>query len=310
MSIYQAKDFLETADGLLFAVVAEGQEQGRVLCLLRYRQQAGVWRKLSTEQANEYLKQHHPDHCFHAPSIDADVHGVRPEQVIRHLRPQSVLQQYLEQAPGDEVVADLQALCGLLEAHGLPLSAFGVTGSLLVGVQGPASDIDLVCYQRDVFHQTRYCVQALMAQNKLQALDDADWLEAYRRRGCDFPFDDYVWHEQRKYNKAMIHRRKFDLSLVIPERAPVSLKARKLGRTQIQARITDDEWGFDYPARWRIDAADIDEIVCFTATYTGQAQKGEQVAVAGQLEVDDSGGRRIIVGSDREAIGEYIRVSR
>jgi predicted nucleotidyltransferase len=35
---------------------------------------------------------------------------------------------------------------------------------------------------------------------------------------------------------------------------------------------------------------------------------GETVEVAGQLEVDDQGMQRIVVGSNREALGEFIRV--
>lgn len=308
MRIYKAKDFVETAEGLVFAVLAEGQELGRIRCSLRYQQQHGVWKKLPTQQANHYLQQSHADYLFYAPSMDAQVHGVRPEQVVRHLCPQQGLQRSLQQVASDVVLADLQALCALLEANDLPLSAFGVTGSLLVGAQGPASDIDLVCYQRDVFHQTRRCVQTLMKQNQLQDLGHADWLDAYQRRGCDFPFDDYVWHERRKYNKGLIQGRKFDLSLVSPGQNQITACLRKWGMTQLQAVITDDSYSFDYPARWSIDAADIQEVICYTATYTGQAQKGEQVMIAGQLEEDVSGRRRILVGSDREAVGESIRV--
>jgi len=310
MTLYQAKDFLETAEGLRFAVVVDGEVQGRICCHLRYVQRDGVWCKLSTAQASEYLRRYHPDYLYHVEAIAAEVHGVSPEQVIRHFQPREMLRQRLAQQASDQVVSDLQALCGLFASHGFPLSSFGVTGSLLLGTQSADSDIDLICYQREIFHQARDWVQASIAQNTLQALDDADWLDAYRRRGCDFPFDDYVWHELRKYNKAMIQGRKFDLSLVTTTPIPTGGQARKLGFTRLKARIIDDVFAFDHPARWRIDSPDIDEVVCFTATYTGQARYDEQVMIAGQLEVDDSGSRRLVVGADREAIGEYIRVLR
>jgi len=48
--------------------------------------------------------------------------------------------------------------------------------------------------------------------------------------------------------------------------------------------------------------------VCYTATYTGQAEQGERIEVAGQLEVSNTGLVRILVGSSREAEGEYIKV--
>ncbi len=51
-------------------------------------------------------------------------------------------------------------------------------------------------------------------------------------------------------------------------------------------------------------------MICFTATYSGQAQTGEWIEVSGQLEETDKGYQQIIIGADREAKGEFIRVIR
>lgn len=310
MNHFLAKDFIETAEGLLFAVVAAGVEQGRVLCFLRYRLSNGYWQKVDSETANDYLGQYFPEYLHYSPVVDAALHAVELPRIVRHYQPRQQLRHLLATPAADAVVADLQQLCRLLSEHQLPLSEVGVTGSLLVGMQKHASDIDLVFYDRELFHRARLTVQDLIAHNHCQALSDEDWLEAYQRRACDFPLDDYIWHEQRKYNKAMINQRKFDLSLVVPAVEPLGDAGRKLGFGKIEAIVTGDEFGFDYPARFAIDHAEITEILCFTATYHGQAQRGERVAVAGQVEVDASGCRRIVVGSSREAIGEYIRVLR
>ncbi|MEY3107605.1 MAG: hypothetical protein RIT35_1783, partial [Pseudomonadota bacterium] len=45
-----------------------------------------------------------------------------------------------------------------------------------------------------------------------------------------------------------------------------------------------------------------------SATYTGQAVKGETVEVSGLVEQTKEGLKRIVVGSSREAPGEYIKV--
>jgi len=176
-------------------------------------------------------------------------------------------------------------------------------------MQNHASDIDLVCYQRESFHQARNIIQALIAEDRCQALNDADWLSAYQRRACDFALDEYIWHEQRKYNKAIINQRKFDLSLLMVDQ-PTYGCFRKLGFQRIEAEVIDDRQGFDYPARFGINHPEVNSVVCFTATYTGQAKTGEHIVTAGQLEIDEFGGKRIVVGSNREAIGEFIRVLR
>ena len=73
--------------------------------------------------------------------------------------------------------------------------------------------------------------------------------------------------------------------------------------------VIDDKQAFDFPARYLIDNEMTPEVISFTHTYVGQAQKGETIEVAGAIECDSaSGQRRLVVGSTREAIGEYIKV--
>ena len=196
----------------------------------------------------------------------------------------------------------------LFEQHGLDLTQTGVTGSLLVGVQNPGSDIDLVCYGRDVFHQCRAITRKLIEQGHLQALNDQDWQQSYERRSCDLSFDDYVWHERRKCNKAVINGRKFDLNFIDHCASPEAVVYQKCGAITLQCRVIDDAHAFDYPAEFKIDHQQISSIVSFTATYTGQAVSGEMVEVSGVLEQSEQGVKRIVVGSSREAHGEYIKV--
>jgi predicted nucleotidyltransferase len=51
-------------------------------------------------------------------------------------------------------------------------------------------------------------------------------------------------------------------------------------------------------------------VVSFTATYTGQAVNGELIEIAGVVEQNAHGVKRIVIGSSREAHGEYIKVIR
>jgi len=49
-------------------------------------------------------------------------------------------------------------------------------------------------------------------------------------------------------------------------------------------------------------------VLCYTATYTGQAEKNEWIEVSGALEIGSDGRQRILVGSTREAKGQFIKV--
>ncbi|MGZ8928784.1 MAG: nucleotidyltransferase domain-containing protein, partial [Methylobacter sp.] len=250
--MFFAKDFIETAEGLIFAVVEQGLEDGKVLCFLRYVHDSSGWKKVGTEQANHLLQQRHSDYLYYSPVLDAHLHAVAIDRIVKHHQPKHRLQQLMQAAQHDVVEQDLFRLCQLLEQHGLDLAQIGVTGSLLIGVQNSGSDIDLVCYGRDVFHQCRAIARKLIKLGDLQALNDQDWQQSYQRRSGDLSFDDYVWHEQRKCNKAMINGRKFDLSFIDHGTSPEPVVYQKCEAIILQCRVTDDARAFDYPAEFKI----------------------------------------------------------
>ena len=312
--MFYTKDFIETAEGLVFAVVGQGIERGKVLCFLRYVKDSAGWKKVTTEPANAFLKQCYPDYLYYSPVLDAHLHAVAIDRIVKHHQPKQRLQQIMQENQRDAVESDLFQLCDLLRQHGLDLTQIGVTGSILVGLQKQSSDIDLVCYGRTVFHRCRAITRELIEQGQLQELNYNDWQQSYQRRSCDLSFEDYVWHERRKTNKAIINRRKFDLSCshalhenIDSGRSGVT-HYQKCGVITLQCKVIDDTHAFDYPAEFKIDDEHIDAIVCFTATYTGQAVKGETVEVSGAVEQTQQGVKRIVVGSTREAHGEYIKV--
>ncbi|MGR8942163.1 MAG: hypothetical protein ACU83P_11300, partial [Gammaproteobacteria bacterium] len=278
------------------------------LCFLRYIHEGGFWRKQATEEANAFLRRHHPHYLHYSPVLDAYLHAVEVGRVARRHNPRQRLQQIMQSGSQDPVERDVLALAELLRQQGVDLERIGITGSVLVGVQKNASDIDLVCYGREAFHHCRASVRALIEQNRLQDLSDSHWRESYRRRNCSLDFEAYVWHEKRKFNKALVNGRKFDLSLIEHQEPDNTGAYQKLGPITLTCRIADDTRAFDYPAVYRIEHQSIAAIVCFTATYTGQAGKGEWVEVSGMLEQNEQGAQQIVVGSSREARGEHIRV--
>lgn len=307
-SCFQAKDFIQTKEGLVFAVVEQGLENGKVLCFLRYQKLGISWQKLATSQANQLLKIQYPQYLFYSQVKSANLHAVSVPDISIHHQPRQRLQLLLAKPNPDKIEQDFIDLCQLFQEQGVKLNDLGVTGSLLLGAQNSNSDIDLVVYGRKSFYQLRELIRLLIVEDKLQQLDESAWLESFQRRSCDLSYADYVWHEQRKYNKALIQQRKFDLNLIERSAEQESISYQKQGAIIIRARVIDAQYAFDYPARFIIEHQDVAEVVCYTATYTGQAEQGEFIEVSGQLEVSSAGMTRILVGSTREAEGEYIKV--
>lgn len=305
-----AKDFIETAEGLVFALVENGTEHNKALCFLRYVKTVDGWQKYGTESANQLLRQKYPQYLYYSELKDAHLHAVEVSKVVNHYSAKARLNTLLNKDHNRffPVESDLIELCRLYEELDFDVAGLGVTGSLLIGAQNPKSDIDLVCYHRADFHRLRHMTRQLIDSGQLKVLNASDWQQSYQRRDCDLSLQEYIYHEQRKYNKAVINQRKFDLNLVVPEVASDHKVYKKLAKVKLIVQVIDDNYAFDYPARFKINHQTIEAVVSYTATYTGQALTGEWIEVSGLLEQDNDGRQRIVVGSTREAEGEYIKV--
>jgi predicted nucleotidyltransferase len=308
MGIYQAKDFIETNEGLVFAVVTGEQEQQRILCSLRYQRSEKGFRKLTTAEANILLDKHYPRYLYYSAKRAVWLHAVQRDAIVHHYQPRQHLQAIGRRAPKDPLEEKLQQLLKQFAINGVDTNRMGITGSMLIGAQKSGSDIDLVFYERESFFKAREMIKLLISQQRLEPLDEPLWRDAYERRGCALSYDEYLWHEQRKYNKAAIKQTKFDISLISSDRWQDRMHYRKQGRVNITAEILDDRYGFDYPARYTLSHPSVSEAISYTATYAGQASKGERAEIQGQLEVSIAGHTRIVIGTNREASHEYIKV--
>ena len=305
---FHPKDFIETPQGLLFAVLDSEEEEGRILGFLRYIRSNSSLIKLTTEQANQFLHEQFPQFMYFSKSREAHVHGVYRGEIQHHYEPR----QHIDTLKKRELLEPLEekalGLIDIFRHHGIKCKNIGITGSILIGAQNPESDIDLVIYDRADFFNGREIIRQAIKQGTLDSLNTSFWESTYHRRGTSLPLEEYIWHEQRKFNKAVYQGTKFDISFIETAKKPIHQACRKLGSARIHALVSDDQFAFDFPARYRLDHNEIVEALSFTPTYNGQACTGERIEISGFIEESGDGRRRIIVGSSREAPGEYIKV--
>ena len=311
---YLPKDFIETAEGLIFAVVSYQAQDGKVGCFLRYVRNGSQCRKVTTKEANFLLEKNYPQYLYHSRHFDAYFHAVPPIAIIVHHLPEVGLQKLLHSSPNDEIEQKLQELIAILMQRKVQDTFLGITGSVLLGQQTVTSDIDIVAYGREAFYQLREAVVQGVSQREFSLLDNNLMRDNFERRAGELSFEEFAWHENRKFNKAVLRGTKFDIAMVSMEEHTVDPNIQKFdkrGNVKLQSRVTDDALAFDFPARYKIENKLISEVVVYTHTYVGQAQLGESIEVSGTVECEISTEKcRLIVGSSREAAGEYIKVCR
>ncbi len=295
------RDFLMSLDNWIFAVADYHHTDG-IRCMLRYvpdhsgeRIANGIkYRKLDFDDAFAFLRRVKPDYV-------KDLHVVPIEDVKRQYDPIVGLRSVMEQD------SRVNKIANILADEGIPLQEMGITGSMLLGLHGPSSDIDFVVYG-PWWWKARDVLSAAKLDGRIQELDMAMWRRIYAKRKPEIGFDEFVLHEIRKGNRGMIEGTYFDLLFTrdwsqigsAPERGSA------LGKQKIVAKVVDAEFAFDSPAIFTLDHDEINEIFCYSHTYAGQAQPGETIEASGIVE-ETRNGRRLVVGTTREAKGEWIR---
>ena len=295
------RDFVEDADGWLYAVAAYDNAV-QAGCVLRYvpdpagdrvRRSTGVrYRKLDFVEAYARVAAERP-HCLDL------LHRVPLDEIAAVHKPEEVFPAILTRD------ARVRRLADALEL--VPDTA-GCTGSLLVGLEGPGSDIDLVVYG-GAFDRARARLPHAIREGLVDDLSEELWQRVYAKRRPELTYEEFRLHEARKWNRGEIDGTYFDLLFtrdyaeIDPRPVP---KGRVLGKAAIEATVTNAALAYDVPAVYELDHPEVARILSFTHTYSGQALAGEVVEAAGVLE-QHGGEQWLVVGTSREPIGEYIR---
>jgi len=293
------RDFVEDADGWIYAVSTYDNKK-EVGCVLRYvptedgeriSRSGKHYRKYDFEEAFDLIAREKPGYA-------GLVQRIPHSDLTRILKPEQEI---------SRIAAGNGRVNRLLNLFRLPPGTVGCTGSLLCGLENQESDIDMVVYGSNWF-AAQSVVKEGISNGRIEGMSEEMWRKVYNKRKPDIPYEVFVLHEQRKWNRGQIEGTYFD---ILYTRSYDTLEGAShgtgkiLGKQTIEAKVTDASLAFDNPAVYLVEHESISRILSFTHTYSGQALKGEIVKACGVVEQHGSE-RWLIVGTTREAKGEFI----
>lgn len=301
------RDFVVTKQDRIFSVVSyEFPGEESVKCLLRYVpdergervSERGRYRKLGFYEGYKFLMRHRPEYV-------KEVHVVPKADIAELLRPEERLPAIVEREE------EIRTIYDLLRGH-IPQNRIGITGSFLCRLNGEDSDYDFVVYGRKNFNTVRAVIEEAKETGVIQDITEEMWTRIYEKRNPELSYEQFVRHEKRKRNRGVIGDTYFDI-LYVRDWAEIELldssiyvRGERKGYAKITAEVKDASFSFDSPAIYKIEHPEIKEVLCFTHTYTGQALEGEQIEARGVVEKAGDG-TRLVVGTTREAKGEWIK---
>ena len=339
---------VQTTDGLFFTVKGLLHPPDRVIAYLRYlpdlqgdRERDGVrYRRVyHFGEQQEILQARYPDYLSPDPVL-----GIRVQSVPRRLihtvyDPCDYLATLRQRGPADVVEEHALALAALLQENQKSKienrKFLGVSGSVLIGMHRPDSDIDLVVYGEAAGRAVHRALGCLLDDSSSDLRrpnrEELAALHAAHRPDTPLSFADFVRLQARKVNEGRFLGREVFIRFV---KWPAEVGERygerrfePLGPATLRARVTDDHDAIFTPCRYGVGdvtflpplgppqswegrcspVADLREVVSFRGRFSEQARAGEWAVARGNLERvihrSEPAYHRLVVGGQA---GDYL----
>ncbi|MDD6256835.1 MAG: DNA polymerase subunit beta [Methanobrevibacter boviskoreani] len=299
--------------------------------------------KVNSKEAFDYLKENHPDYLYFSEVANVPMMGVPIDKVDKIIRPEDRLKEIREGKDKKVTKETREKLIDLSDFFhyiaGIDYENLGISGSTCPGLQkAESSDLDFVVYGLEnhrkavntfkKYHDQEVEVGEGESKRKivLNPIQNEFWERLYHKRIKDDSLtkEEFCWYESRKFNRGVIRNTLFDIlctrNLDEVEGKYGDTRYEPQGIAEIECTITNSIQAMDNPAVYEItdvkllDGVDVEitGLASFTHTYAGEVMEGERAVARGKVEKVITEGKkpwyRILVGSTRESIGEYIKL--
>ncbi|MEM1587123.1 MAG: hypothetical protein QXX99_05125 [Candidatus Bathyarchaeia archaeon] len=322
-------DFIETVDKLIFDVKGLVHPPDRVIAYVRYIESPagdrvkGSKRYLKIYSLSEreiLLRSRYPQYIHYDNVFGEWLESVPNNLITKHYQPAQRTLEMLREDCLDEVKADIiRFIQELHDSSGVPLRSIGISGSVLVELHMPSSDIDIIVYGRKNCISVYNGLKLLLRERKcgFSPYNHSDFKRLYSFRSKDtlMPFSKFRIIESRKAFQGKFRGRDFFVRFVL-DWDEVNEKYgdriyRSAGYARIKAIVEDDSNSIFTPCSYNIsnvrvldggcDGRLLREIISFRGRFCDQARRGELIIAQGKIEKiinkDGSERYRMVLGA-------------
>lgn len=320
-------DLLETNDGIIFDVKGLVHPSDRVIAFIRYVPDPNGDRERDGKRYSKYyslskrydlLKSKYPQYLVDDPVFNTLLCEVPLKDIKQHYQPVQGLKELRNRIQLDEPEkAALQFMELLKENSGVQWSKLGISGSILVRLQEPSSDIDLVVYGTETGYRVAETLKKMLEDEdspfEAYNCDGLRELFDFRSKDTAVSFEDFVRTDSRKVSHGKFMGKHFfirfvkDLNEISEQYGSIIYKP--IGNARIKATVVDDSESLFTPCCYKITnvkilegpkVEHIEEIVSFRGRFCEHAKTGEAVIAEGKIERVEQEGKddhfRLLLG--------------
>jgi len=304
-------DLIKTENNVIFDVKGLVHPPDRVIAFPRYIPSPTGTRGSGTDMYGkvynlaerfQYLQQNALNLIVHDSVFDENLCEVPVDTIKRRYDPVAklaILRISKRLEPLEKKAVQLAE--DLKEAAGIPWSAIGISGSVLVGLYTAKSDLDPIVYGVNACRKAYAALENLLQDGdsrfKRYSRDGLQSLFDFRSKDTFMGFEDFARVESRKAFQGMFEGVDYFVRFVkdwsqVNERYG-DVRYRNSGYAKITATVADDAEALFTPCSYKIEnVTDVEgaklepirEIASFRGRFCEQARKGEAVTAQGKVE--------------------------
>ena len=264
-----------------------------------------------------FLRRRAPEYLVHDAVFDEEMIEVPRTHIARHYEPLKRTKELLHSARTALERKSIEMITILASASSTSTEEFGISGSVLVGLAGSLSDIDIIVYGYERSQRIRKVLAALLKEgNDFKAYGEKKLrkLHGSRHEETGISFADYARCEARKDFQGCFRGTDFfvryvkDVHEVNEEYGSITYRA--LGHSRLEATVTSDDDAIFTPCTYQINSTHMSttdvmppkEVASFRGQFCEQARVGETIVAQGKIEQLSERNRtwnRLLLGSTR-----------